>query len=466
MKSSHKAKGMNMEVKMLTGSGMKVKALEDGSVYLEGFANKAVVDRGRDLIGKKAWKLDDYKKNSIILFNHDHTKPVGKMISVEPTDEGLFVKGRISNSKDPEISRIRDLVKEGILNSLSVGFMAGDEEIIDGVNVIKSANLHECSIVAVPMNQDSQFSVTTKAMSGDIISALSKIAEWKGFEETKRFFDVLSMQVKSVKDFDALVKLVCLSCQTTDDEAIHFLKMESQDLPLKIKDWMMKNEAACDPAKEKAAPSLPDGSGVFAVLVPSDQFATQDDAAKWATDSGWSSDNISRNDTTGTWIFQQADAGQFEGEMSSIDLGDGVTAQIGKLVKDKADMVPPEEEPIEEPAESESEGAAVVVEIETEDKSLLDGINPTTVVTGNDASHSEVNPALDQSKQTNVLLGNMIMLLQQMNETLSGLVSKPEMVSSAAPEPAPVMSPEEQDMTKSLNLFLIETGERLAKLGL
>lgn len=458
-----------MQNKMLSGSGIKVKALEDGSVYLEGFANKSVVDRGRDLIGKKAWKLDDYKKNSIILFNHDHTKPVGKMLSVEATDEGLFVKGRISNSKDPEISRIRDLVKEGILNSLSVGFMAGDEEIKDGVNVIKSANLHEVSIVAVPMNQDSQFSVTTKSLAGDIILSLSKIAEWKGFEETKRFFDVLSTKIKSVKDFDALVKLVCLSCQTTNEEAIHFLKMESNELPGKIKEWIMKNEAMCDP-KEKAAPALQDGYGVQSIIVPADKFLDMEEAQKWAADSGWDGSDIS-NSETGDWIITQTDLSQFEGDLESIDMGDDVTAQIGKLVKDKAEVMPTDEES-EDPAEVEGDKIEVEVEVEGE-KSLLDGINPTTVVTGNDASHSEVNPALDQSKQTNVLLGNMIMLLQQMNETLSKLTSPPEMVSAAV-EPKPVMAveqvsevtPDEADMTKTLNLFLMKTGERLAKLGL
>ena len=50
---------------------LETKALEDGSVYIEGWANKAVVDRGKDLISSKAWDLSNYKKNSIILFNHD-----------------------------------------------------------------------------------------------------------------------------------------------------------------------------------------------------------------------------------------------------------------------------------------------------------------------------------------------------------------------------------------------------------
>ena len=108
---------MQMKLLQTCDVDFKVKALEDGSVYLEGWANKAVVDRGKDLIGKKAWNVENYKKNPIMLFNHDHSKPIGKMLSVEAKDEGLYIKGRISNSKDPEISRIRDLVKEGILNS-------------------------------------------------------------------------------------------------------------------------------------------------------------------------------------------------------------------------------------------------------------------------------------------------------------------------------------------------------------
>lgn len=134
-----------------------------GGLTIEGWANKAVVDRGGDIINKDAWKLDNFGKNAMILYNHDRNKPIGKAVAVEPRDEGLYIKARISGSSDPEITKIRDLIREGILNTFSVGFDCKNEEkSADGHNVIKEAELFEVSVVTLPMNQDSTFTVSKK----------------------------------------------------------------------------------------------------------------------------------------------------------------------------------------------------------------------------------------------------------------------------------------------------------------
>lgn len=132
-------------------------------VIIEGWANKAVVDRGGDLIKKEAWNLDNFHKNAMILYNHDRDKPIGKALKVEPRDEGLYIKARISGSSDPEITKIRDLIKEGILNTFSVGFDCKQQtKTAEGVTEIKDAELFEVSVVTLPMNQDSTFSVSKK----------------------------------------------------------------------------------------------------------------------------------------------------------------------------------------------------------------------------------------------------------------------------------------------------------------
>jgi HK97 family phage prohead protease len=132
-------------------------------VIIEGWANKAVVDRGGDLIKKEAWNLDNFHKNAMILYNHDRDKPIGKALAVEAKDDGLYIKARISGSSDPEITKIRDLIKEGILNTFSVGFdCKRQEKSADGVTEIKEAELFEVSVVTLPMNQDSTFSVAKK----------------------------------------------------------------------------------------------------------------------------------------------------------------------------------------------------------------------------------------------------------------------------------------------------------------
>ena len=145
------------------------------SVFVEGFANrfkegeKLLIDRGNDLIDPKAWKLENFQTNGIILFNHDRDNPVGRAVKIEINEDGLFVKAKMSDSEHPEVSRIRDLVKDGVLRAFSVGFdpKTSTEEDVDGVkvNMIKEAELLEISIVSLPMAERSLFNVSAKALS-------------------------------------------------------------------------------------------------------------------------------------------------------------------------------------------------------------------------------------------------------------------------------------------------------------
>ena len=148
------------------------------SVFIEGFANrfkegeKLLVDRGDDLIDPSAWAaggLDNFATNGIILFNHDRDNPVGRAVKIETNDDGLFLKAKISDSDHPEVSRVRDLVKDGTLKAFSVGFNPKrmEDMEIEGkkVNMIKEAELLEVSIVSLPMAERSLFNVTAKHLA-------------------------------------------------------------------------------------------------------------------------------------------------------------------------------------------------------------------------------------------------------------------------------------------------------------
>jgi len=158
-----------------------------GGVFIEGFANKATIDRGDEIITTDAWELDNFKRNPIILFNHGMDSlggtPVGKATEIKQTDQGLFLKVKLSNSQAPGIKMVRDLVEERILKAFSVGFNPKQSDMIqiDGKDVrqISKAELFEVSIVGVPMNQDSLFDLSAKSLStksfhqlkGDILKA-------------------------------------------------------------------------------------------------------------------------------------------------------------------------------------------------------------------------------------------------------------------------------------------------------
>lgn len=158
-----------MAVKHLS-CALKIKKSGKDGIVIEGLANAATVDRMKEVILPKAWDLENYKKNPVILFDHGHDPtfgymPIGKAVAIEARDEGLYVKALISSSKSEKISAIRDLIDEGILKTFSVGFdpKASEKHKDDpDINVITSAELIENSIVPIPMNQDSTFTMLRK----------------------------------------------------------------------------------------------------------------------------------------------------------------------------------------------------------------------------------------------------------------------------------------------------------------
>jgi HK97 family phage prohead protease len=178
------------------------------SVYIEGFANKAVVDRGNDLIPPEAWKTEEFERNPIIFFNHDRNMPIGKAIKVQVTTEGLKIKVKISKSKAQPMPYIRDMIREKILRTFSVGFdpMDSEEKREDGVNVIRSANLLEVSVVSIPMNQESDFNLSKaqtkswKVKSYD--GVLADIFSQQGNVMLSKLHEILSNRQKNVDGFE------------------------------------------------------------------------------------------------------------------------------------------------------------------------------------------------------------------------------------------------------------------------
>jgi len=138
-------------------------------LFIEGYANRAsikgekVVDRGKETIPSEEWKIEEWLKNPIIFFNHDRDFPIGKGVAAKVDENGLWIKVKISNSKTQEIQRVRDLIEEEILRTFSVGIdVESEEEGEDGVLTLKGVNLLETSVVSIPMNQESFFQVSKK----------------------------------------------------------------------------------------------------------------------------------------------------------------------------------------------------------------------------------------------------------------------------------------------------------------
>jgi HK97 family phage prohead protease len=153
---------MTDKLKKLFSEFIVGKAVEGKEgVIIEGWANKAVVDDVGDLMKFDNVDLGRYKKNPLLLYNHDRNLPIGRVLEIKVSEAGLWVKAIISNSTDSLVSYIRDLVSEGILKTFSIGFDPKEENFnrAEGYNEISKWRLNEISIVTLPANIDAEFAL-------------------------------------------------------------------------------------------------------------------------------------------------------------------------------------------------------------------------------------------------------------------------------------------------------------------
>lgn len=133
---------------------------DDQSLIIKGYASTINKDRVGDIIEKSAWTkggLGNYLKNPVILAYHDHKRPIGKMVDYTVDEVGLKITAKISKAAGD----ITDLIQDGVLQAFSVGVRVKEADYDNGTDtfLIKDVELHEISVVSVPANQDSLFSI-------------------------------------------------------------------------------------------------------------------------------------------------------------------------------------------------------------------------------------------------------------------------------------------------------------------
>lgn len=120
--------------------------------------SSAKVDRVGDVIDQAGWKLAEFTKNPVMLYNHNHDEPVGiwqdvKVEGGKLTGVPVFHPASIN----PFAGKLAALYEGGYLKGFSVGFRVLAAEPIPGGNggwLIKEAELIECSAVVIPANTD------------------------------------------------------------------------------------------------------------------------------------------------------------------------------------------------------------------------------------------------------------------------------------------------------------------------
>lgn len=129
-----------------------------GTDPLEFVLSDDTVDRYGDVIEQEGWVLTNFRKNPIALFGHSSSFPIGKWSNVRVEGNKLLARLNLAaKGTSARIDELINLVEQGILRAVSVGFSPIESEPIDpkkpygGVRYTKQ-ELLETSLVSVPAN--------------------------------------------------------------------------------------------------------------------------------------------------------------------------------------------------------------------------------------------------------------------------------------------------------------------------
>ena len=197
------------------------------------------LDRDGEVIEPGGWDVRGYKrKNPVFLWSHDNKQlPIGKADEVRVTKDALdFDITFVSRKTYPFADVVKEMYEDGILNSVSVGFLRKetkykdqtDEEEWKGFNLPKDtryytrkAELLELSAVTVPSNPDALIQRSASLSDEERMISLVKLVktcedEEKALQVVTKFFHlfgnshyprIVSLE-KSFSDLDDNVKSI------------------------------------------------------------------------------------------------------------------------------------------------------------------------------------------------------------------------------------------------------------------
>ncbi len=181
----------------------KAEIKEKDAEVFTAVASSEVEDRQGEVVVQSGWDLKNFKKNPILLYMHDHTKPIGKAtrIWLDKATNKLMFKGFISEATE-ELKGYKQLMADGILNSFSVGFRPTEME----GNQITKSELFEISLVSVPANPEARL-LAVKSLEdagfdskviNKVIGEESEVTELKAeVEQLKKTLDEVKEQAES-----------------------------------------------------------------------------------------------------------------------------------------------------------------------------------------------------------------------------------------------------------------------------
>lgn len=160
---------------------------DDDKVYIEGIASTPTPDRMGDSVDPLGAQ---FKAPMPLLWQHDSSKPVGRMTFAKPDKSGIPFKAEIPKVKEEGALKMRvdeaiQSLKYKLVSAVSIGFRIME----DGYEVMENGGLNikrwewlELSLVTIPANSEAVLSAV-KSLDREAMSASGR-KELIGHRET------------------------------------------------------------------------------------------------------------------------------------------------------------------------------------------------------------------------------------------------------------------------------------------
>lgn len=133
----------------------EVKEIDEEEGTFTGYASTFtdIPDSYGDVVDKGAFKktIKEEKSRIKILWNHSVMEPIGKPIEMAEDDTGLLVKGKLTLGVQ-RAKEILALMKDGVINEMSIGYDTITEAIVKGIRHLKEVKLYDVSPVTFAAN--------------------------------------------------------------------------------------------------------------------------------------------------------------------------------------------------------------------------------------------------------------------------------------------------------------------------
>ncbi len=198
---------------ILKDMSVTIKEINDKDRTMVVVGSKEIVDRDKDIVKIDGVNLKNWKKNPVVLLNHDRmgfpvAKGVGKKAWVESNK--LMFKIQFATEEEYPLADIAwKLYKGGYMSGWSIGFLPNLEKIEypekhkkGALRIFNEVELIELSGTGVPANQEALMASVNKAWEDNVIDG-EELNKWieliEGLETVEKAAEVEEVDIEAVE---------------------------------------------------------------------------------------------------------------------------------------------------------------------------------------------------------------------------------------------------------------------------